>query len=667
MNSVKIGLKIFKLIKFNAVALTLLLFAGCGGSGDEVNIDYSQLKLAPIKDTKLTTKPTTQFSDYLKNGIRIRLGGSGPEDGMVALAAASDAGQTQTTFSTTNVHEVGVDESDRLKYDGEHLFLIEDSYFPYSESNGEYGIRIMETTPSEASASHVTRINRDQSEIPYDGIYLHQIADKKVLVSVAASRLYGWDAFWVGAGQVWESGKTEIQLHNITNPSAPELDWNIEIEGNLEGTRKIGNKLYLITRYVPNIQDLNYSAQTDAQKIANEKLIVQTPIQDLLPQYRINNGAVSSLVTPSDCLVADDLDVTEGYADVITITSINVDTQSIESSICLNANVHGIYSSTDNLYIGGSDYVAWQNFSEATVLHKFALENSGVEYRGSGWVKGSLGWSDPSFRMSEDDGYLRVVTSEHGANGPTHRLFVLSEGEQLQLEQVSQLPNEANPDPIGKPFEEIYAVRFVGSKAYIITFQQIDPLYEIDVSDPLNPVKVTELEMPGVARYLHPITDDWLLGIGQEVENGLMQGVKVELYDLRDKTAPQIKDTVIIGTRGSWSEAFTDLRSIGFLQKNGDERQLSMPINRYEVEAGQIYPTWADSGLHIFNINGIETNELSLTHAGALITETAGSVDYPMNWGVGRNTMDGESVYYYQGNQVWSALLPELENVLGPH
>lgn len=659
-------LESFKLLKFNATIALLLLFSGCGGNSSEIDIDYSKLTLAPIKDKTLVKTDSNQFSRYLKNGLRVRLGNGSASD-TVALAEAADAGQTRTAFSTTNVHEVGVDENDRLKYDGEYLFMVEDKYFPYVASDSQYGIRIMQTSPDDAGAQQVARINRQNNDIPYDGIYLHQLADKKTLVSLAASRFYNWDTFLVDSDWVWASGKTEIQLHNVTDPSDPQLDWNIEIEGNLEGSRKINNKLYLITRYVPNIEDLNYSAQNDGHRIANEKLILDTPISDLLPHYQINDGAVRSLVAPEDCLVADEIDPNEGYADIISVTSINLDTQSIESSVCLNANVHGIYSSTDNLYIGGSDYVSWESFQEGTAIHKFALQESGVEYRGSGWVRGTLGWSDPAFRMSEEGQYLRVVTSESSTTGPLHRLFVLNEGEQNQLQQVSVLPNDNKPEAIGKPFEDIYAVRFVGTKAYIITFQQIDPLYEIDISDPLNPSKVAELEMPGVARYLHPLNEDWLLGIGQEVDNGLMQGVKIELYDLRDKSAPQIKDTQIIGTRGSWSEAFSDLRSIGFLQKDDDTRQLSIPINRYELQQGEVYPTWRNSGLHLFDISGISSNELSLSHKGALITETVGSEDYPTNWGVGRNTMVAGSVYYFQGNRLWSALVSDLNTVFGPH
>ena len=51
----------------------------------------------------------------------------------------------------------------------------------------------------------------------------------------------------------------------------------------------------------------------------------------------------------------------------------------------------------------------------------------------------------------------------------------------------------------------MYAVRFVGPTAYVVTFKQVDPLYTIDLADPARPRVLGELEMPGYSAYLHPI------------------------------------------------------------------------------------------------------------------------------------------------------------------
>jgi len=649
-----------------AMVLSVFMLA-CGGSSDKevISTDYSQLKIAPIKNEPLKSMNSGDFGHYLKNGIRLRLNNSGSVE---ALATPADSGAPQSRFSTTNVHEIGVDEDDRLKFDGEHIFLMEDYYFPYTNNGQSQSIRILETDPLNAQATEVSVISNQSDNLPFSGLYLHQLAEKKSLVSLSASHFFAWDAMLVDADWVWSSGKTAVNLYDVSDPANPQLDWQIEIEGNLEGSRKIGNKLYLITHYIPNIPELDFSAQSEQEKIANEKRILDTPISDLLPHYQVNDGGVRSLVSAQDCLVAGEVDPNEGYADIITVTSIDIDSRTIESSTCLNANVHGIYSSTESLYIGASGQVSWAGFSEGTAIHKFSLAAGSVAYRGSGYVSGYLGWSDPAFRMSEYQGDLRIVTTNFTFNGPAHELNVFRESDNNQLERISTLPNENETAPIGKPGEDIFAVRFVDEKAYIITFRQIDPLYEIDLSDPAAPHITSELEMPGFARYLHPLSDGWLLGVGQAVENNRTGGIKVELYDLRNPGAPLVKDTVILGGAGSWSEALSDLKSMSFLAINSDSRQLSLPVNRYDDVSPQTSYLWQDSGLHLFEISGFDSAELSLNYQGAIITESnQGAQNYPTHWGNGRSTLLLDAIYYFQGNQLWSVRQGELSNVYGPH
>ena len=82
---------------------------------------------------------------------------------------------------------------------------------------------------------------------------------------------------------------------------------------------------------------------------------------------------------------------------------------------------------------------------------------------------------------------------------------------------VASLPNDNAPNELGKPNEDIRAVRYFGDTAYMVTFEQIDPLYVIDVSNPILQVVTGELEMPGYSSYLHPINDNFILRIGQNV------------------------------------------------------------------------------------------------------------------------------------------------------
>ncbi len=86
--------------------------------------------------------------------------------------------------------------------------------------------------------------------------------------------------------------------------------------------------------------------------------------------------------------------------------------------------------------------------------------------------------------------------------------------------------------------ENIKAVRFWDQMGYVVTYQQQDPLFSIDFSDPKNLKVMDKIEMPGFSGYLHPVKDDLLLGIG-EAENGK---ARISLYDISDNNKLRIHD-----------------------------------------------------------------------------------------------------------------------------
>ena len=93
--------------------------------------------------------------------------------------------------------------------------------------------------------------------------------------------------------------------------------------------------------------------------------------------------------------------------------------------------------------------------------------------------------------MSEYAGDLRVLASQFdwtNEDRVDHKLYVLRESTaRPELDIVSELPNTDRPEEIGKPNEALYGVRFLGDRAYAVTFEQIDPLYVIDLLDPRDP------------------------------------------------------------------------------------------------------------------------------------------------------------------------------------
>ena len=160
------------------------------------------------------------------------------------------------------------------------------------------------------------------------------------------------------------------------------------------------------------------------------------------------------------------------------------------------------------------------------------------------------------FAMSEHEGPLRVATTLGGPWGfsddSESKVSVLVRNG-LDLEIVGEVGD------MGRG-ERIFSVRFVGDTGYIVTFRQTDPFYTVDLSDPTNPVVRGELKITGYSGYLHPLSDDLVLGIGQDAtDTGQTTGAKVTLFDVSNLDQPVALDSWI--TSGGSSSVEWDHRS----------------------------------------------------------------------------------------------------------
>ena len=135
-----------------------------------------------------------------------------------------------------------------------------------------------------------------------------------------------------------------------------------------------------------------------------------------------------------------------------------------------------MYASTENLYVAQSSSAWWDGFSSierTTRIHRFTLDGEKTEYTASGEVDGYL---HNQFSMSEHEGLLRVATtyddwwwgtsSDDEKSG--NNVFVL-DAETEEMPIIGELTGLA-------PGEQIYATRFQGDRAFMVTFVQVDPL-----------------------------------------------------------------------------------------------------------------------------------------------------------------------------------------------
>jgi hypothetical protein len=237
----------------------------------------------------------------------------------------------------------------------------------------------------------------------------------------------------------------------------------------------------------------------------------------------------------------------------------------------------------------GNRLPAW-NPDIATDLHLFSFDGAQLQWRASGSVPGHLGWQreQRSLRLGAHGEHLRVLTytggwgwwdaASSGAQAPSPaRLTVLRE-DGSTLRELATLPNARRPALIGKPGEQVYGVRFVGTRGYVVTFRRTDPLYVLDLSDPADPRIAGELEVAGFSEHLVPLGETHLLGVGRDADaNGVSAGLKVSLLDVRDASAPREQAVLALGAAGSRSAM--DHSRLGLaLARQGAQARAALPV-----------------------------------------------------------------------------------------
>jgi uncharacterized secreted protein with C-terminal beta-propeller domain len=100
-------------------------------------------------------------------------------------------------------------------------------------------------------------------------------------------------------------------------------------------------------------------------------------------------------------------------------------------------------------------------------------------------------------------------------------------------------------------------VRFAGDKGYVVTFRQVDPLYTLDLSDKSDPKVLGELKILGYSAYLHPISDDLLLGVGIDATaEGRRLGTQLSLFDVSHLRRPVRRAQASLGANSSTTAEF---------------------------------------------------------------------------------------------------------------
>lgn len=435
--------------------------------------------------------------------------------------AADSSEPVGSSDSGTNVQEVGVDEPDRAKTDGEVVVHVRRNTLVVTDVSG-----------AEAREVGTLRLPRDlaQPELLLSG-------DTVLVIGSEGGQLWGApmptellvDRMMPSPAPVAE--RSRMLEVSIADPAAPRIVSEQGFGGRLVSARQYDDTVRLVLSTSGPVLDFVQPNRERTRKEAteeNREIVRRSAIEDWLPTVRTGDGAAEPLV---DCADVRHPAAGAGYGTISVVTVDTADPAAL-STLAVTTSGETVYSSTDRLYLA-----TWGG-RNSTEVHAFALDGTTTSYAASGKVPGLLKdrWSMDSY-----DGVLRLAVS-HGPGWSPKENGITTLGEDGEVLEVLGSVRGLGPD------EQIKSVRWFDELAVVVTFRQVDPLYTVDLTDPARPRTLGELKIPGFSEYLHPIGDDRLLGLGQDAtDRGRTLGGQASLLDVADLADPARLDTLALG------------------------------------------------------------------------------------------------------------------------
>ncbi len=604
--------------------------------------------------------------------------------GIETLPSKPDSSADENKDATsTNLQEVGVDESDILKNDGKHIFSVDNTNAKIIITSFEK-IATQDYKPLfkiDMKDKNVVAMYLQENRLSvishksYNYIYDKPVDDAVIPPAVVSvkQRLV---PYYENASQYFT-----LDMFDVSDVSAIKNIGSYDIDGSYEESRLIDGKLFLISQFYPNIEyvylkvyeetvctELNreetYANCTGSTMICedgkdckvvqecnygedyqawNDNLCYQynydtkgawkydydNPIiksENLIPS--ISDGKSSQpLVRPSKFYAPNKLDQ---RANITSISRFDIETASAEETLSFLGDTHTYYASMSSLYLVSSKYPYYYSYDYSKTqqtIYKFSLGDT-FAYKGRGKVDGTM---LNQFSMSEKDEYLRVATTVGQAwwNAETmNSVYTLKEnGEKLEIKGALK--------GLGKKGETIKAVRFMGDRGFVVTFKQTDPLYTLDMSDPLNPTKLGELSIPGFSSYLHVIDENRLLSIGRDAdEKGRALALQVSLFNISDFANPKLADKITIGDASlhSTTQSEAEYNHKAFVYRESD-KIFGFPFTDYT------------SGSYRENFGVYQVDDMNIKKLHTLTTSTKNT------WG-----SSARGLIFNDSNKIYGAL-----------
>ncbi|WP_052700307.1 beta-propeller domain-containing protein [Methylocucumis oryzae] len=584
------------------LALPFLLFA----LTNTVDVSAKAQGLKPKQVTSFKHLKKLLNKKSIRNNHYLMLKSLATVDG-AAVFSASDTSAASPEHSDTNVQVAGVDEGDNVKTDGNYIYRIQDNQ-----------VRIISAYPA-SSMALTSSIKFDDGFYPIElyvkdnllvviGTAWHADSDTGE-VPVLPNEGHAKIAIWAPSGE----SRTTARVYDISNRATPVMQRQVAVSGDYLSSRRIDNQVYLLARKYPYyFMYTMIEPMLDGNSTTKNSAMTRDTVLPHIVDSAVNQGAEHTLAL-------NDLYYFPNFVepDYVVVGSFRLDAPNDAATIKAYLGSGDIaYSSKDNLYLSAADYnyntTEQQTVSApSTHIYKFSLNNGAINFNNTGEVPGTV---LNSYSMDEHNGYFRIATTtdqwtqtgDTGTLQTWNNLYTL-DGNMAIAGRLEHLAEG----------ERIFSARFMGDRGYLVTFEQTDPLFVIDLATPTAPSVLGELKIPGFSNYLHPYDDTHLLGFGQdtkETENGFVTGgMKVALFDVSDVAHPTETASVIIGAQWSYSPVQWDPKALWFDKKRS---LIGFPISITEQKAGQEWPTEVFQGAHVYKVdlaNGFK-KQAEITH-----------------------------------------------------
>jgi len=484
-----------------------------------------------------------------------------------AQAISTVLSPAPVSFTGTNVQVQGVDEPDRVKTDGTNLFVsVDDS------------VTIMTAYPPSA-ASVLSTI-----KLPGTQVVGLEIAQDRLMVIDQRNS----NTTYIG-----------LLLYDTSNLSSPRLVANTSVAGTYVAARLAQGYFYAV------IQQPSYSFDSNGT------------VTGVMP--RLFENGVEITLSPSSVYYTPDRSQISFYTMVV---SVDMSSGNEKVTSVLTGPSSTIYVSTTNIYVVYTDYPSWYadnipgdvftggvvssaNLQQAenSTIFRASYSGGNVTVEAVGSVPGTV---LNQFSLDEYGNYFRVATSRFasvgGVSTVSDDVYVLN----MNMGQVSALRNIA-------PGENIYAVSFVGDMGYVVTYEQVDPLFVISFQNIASPVILSALKVTGYSDYLYPLPWGYLIGVGKDAvasstgNFSYYLGLKLSLFQvLANGTSTQVAK-VLIGDRGTDSPVLTNHLTFTY---DSSENITVIPVLLAKVSGNQSYgtnspppfgdPVW--QGVYVFRV-----------------------------------------------------------------